>query len=127
MKRTILKILLIYAIRDIIFSLSFSYLGQGLYKGVENFFNFLFYSIIFIAPTVILNFIITGIPVYFILTKKIVFPLKMILFFVLLLVDLIVNSVLFNLSNNTEYSIIRIILYVISILFLTRISKYNQS
>ncbi len=127
MKENILKILLIYTLRDIIFSISFSYLGQGIYNGIISFINFFFYSMIFIGPTIILNFIFTGIPAYFILIKKTTLTVRVFLLSILVLIDLIFNSILFNLSNNNLFSLIRVILFTISLILIFKRDFFSKT
>lgn len=125
MKKVILRICLIYVIRDVLYFLSFSFLGQGIYNGIQNFFNNFFGSLIFMLPTIFFNFIITGVPFYFIFKKIKDDNLRILLFFCLVLIDLIFNSFLFNLNENYLYMGIRIFLFSMSIFFLFFAIKSN--
>jgi len=117
------KIIFIYFIRDILYILSFSYLGQGLLNGFYMFISNLGGSLLFMFPTLLINLIITGIPLYFSLNKK--WKYKSVIIFILPFVDFIINWNLFNLQDNIPYQLIRVILFVISLYILLKLKFGN--
>lgn len=117
------KIIFIYFIRDILYILSFSYLGQGLLNGFYMFISNLGGSLLFMFPTLLINLIITGIPLYFSLNKK--WKYKNVIIFILPFVDFIINWNLFNLQDNIPYQLIRVILFVISLYILLKLKSGN--
>lgn len=118
------KIILIYLIRDILYILSFSYLGQGLLNGFYMFISNLGGSLLFMLPTLLINLIITGIPLYFSLNKK--WKYRNIIIFILPFIDFIVNWNLFNLQDNIPYQLIRVVLFVISLYIILKLNYKRQ-
>lgn len=118
------KIILIYLIRDILYILSFSYLGQGLLNGFYMFISNLGGSLLFMLPTLLINLIITGIPLYFSLNKK--WKYRNIIIFILPLIDFIINWNLFNLQDNIPYQLIRVVLFVISLYIILKLNYKRQ-
>lgn len=118
--RLISVIILIYFIRDILYILSFSYLGQGLLKGFCMFISNLGGSLLFVFPTLLINLTITGIPLYFYLNKK--WRYKNIVIFGLPFVDFILNYTMFNLQDNMSYQLVRVVLFAVSLCIILKLS-----
>lgn len=118
------KIILTYLIRDVLYILSFSYLGQGLLNGFYMFISNLGGSLLFMLPTFLINLIITGIPLYFSLNKK--WKYRNIIIFILPFIDFIVNWNLFNLQDNIPYQLIRVVLFVISLYIILKLNYKRQ-
>lgn len=119
-----LKIIFIYFIRDVLYILSFSYMGHGLLNGFYAFISNLVGSLLFVLPTLLINLIITGTPLYISLIKK--WKYKSIVIFILPFIDFIVSWNLFNLESNIVYQLIRIVFFVLSLYVILKINDKRQ-
>lgn len=120
-EKLLYKIVLIYSVRDILYFLSFSYLGQGLLNGFYRFISNLGGSLLFVFPALLINLITTGILLFFSLSKT--WKYKNIVIFILPFIDFFVNCYGFNLQYNTPYQLIRVFLFVVSLFVVLKVNE----
>lgn len=118
------KIIYIYFIRDTLYILSFSYLGHGLLNGFYMFISNLSGSLLFVLPSLLINLIITGGPLYISLVMK--WKYKRIIIFILPFIDFIINWNLFNLQDNIPYQLIRGGLFVTSLYIILKMNSKRE-
>ena len=120
--RFFITVFMVYFIRELIYILTFSYLGQGIKEAMYRMFYNPIGSTLFIFPSALLNFIVTGIPLYILLKQE-----KKRFIIILPFVDFILNWNIYNLENNVSYQLIRAVLFVVSlhVLLLLNDKKLN--